>query len=107
MKKLIIVALLISVGVLAASCKEHKAAGENVEETPSEVEHKKDELVSQDVFQCPMDCEKGKIYDDKGNCPVCKMSLKKKEHVEEHDEEPQENEEYDEKEEHKEKDDHS
>ncbi|MCV6631288.1 MAG: hypothetical protein OIF50_15660 [Flavobacteriaceae bacterium] len=26
-------------------------------------------------YQCPMDCEKGKIYDAIGSCPVCKMDL--------------------------------
>ncbi|MBE9490724.1 MAG: efflux RND transporter periplasmic adaptor subunit, partial [Bacteroidetes bacterium] len=29
-------------------------------------------------YQCPMDCEQGKIYDKPGSCPVCKMDLKKK-----------------------------
>ena len=28
-------------------------------------------------YQCPMDCEKGKIYDEPGICPVCKMDLTK------------------------------
>ena len=27
-------------------------------------------------YQCPMDCEHGKVYDEPGNCPVCKMDLK-------------------------------
>ncbi len=27
-------------------------------------------------YQCPMDCEKGKLYDAPGSCPVCKMDLK-------------------------------
>ncbi len=27
-------------------------------------------------YQCPMDCEKGKIYKDKGECPKCGMELK-------------------------------
>ncbi|WP_229664914.1 heavy metal-binding domain-containing protein [Polaribacter pacificus] len=25
-----------------------------------------------------MDCEKGKTYENEGNCPVCKMKLRKK-----------------------------
>ena len=29
-------------------------------------------------YQCPMDCEKGKMYDSAGKCPVCKMDLEKK-----------------------------
>ena len=27
-------------------------------------------------YQCPMDCEHGKIYEEQGTCPVCKMDLK-------------------------------
>jgi len=26
-------------------------------------------------FQCPMDCEEGKVYDHEGSCPVCGMDL--------------------------------
>lgn len=29
------------------------------------------------VYVCPMDCENGKTYEAEGNCPVCKMYLKK------------------------------
>ncbi len=32
--------------------------------------------VADAVYQCPMDCEKGKTYDKPGSCPVCKMDLK-------------------------------
>ncbi|WP_308993160.1 SCO family protein [Mariniflexile litorale] len=28
-----------------------------------------------EVYQCPMQCEGDKIYDETGNCPVCKMDL--------------------------------
>lgn len=51
------------------SCK-----GEHKEQ---EGEHK--EMAMTDQYQCPMDCEKGKTYDKDGQCPVCKMDLKKKE----------------------------
>ena len=27
------------------------------------------------LYQCPMDCENGKMYDEPGKCPVCKMDL--------------------------------
>lgn len=30
-----------------------------------------------EVYQCPMDCEKGKTYSQPGTCPVCGMDLKK------------------------------
>ena len=26
-------------------------------------------------YKCPMDCEKGKEYEEAGTCPVCKMEL--------------------------------
>ena len=29
-------------------------------------------------YQCPMDCEKGKMYGQPGKCPVCHMDLKQK-----------------------------
>ena len=29
----------------------------------------------QAAYICPMDCEKGKTYDQPGSCPVCKMDL--------------------------------
>ena len=27
-------------------------------------------------YQCPMDCEEGKVYEEEGSCPVCGMDLK-------------------------------
>ena len=47
------------------------------EQKEQEREHK--EMAMKDQYQCPMDCEKGKTYDKDGQCPVCKMNLKKKE----------------------------
>ena len=35
------------------------------------------EMATLEVYQCPMDCEKGKTYEKEGDCPVCKMDLKK------------------------------
>lgn len=29
------------------------------------------------VYQCPMDCEDGKTYDEPGQCPVCEMDIKR------------------------------
>lgn len=31
-----------------------------------------------EVYQCPMDCEKGKTYEKEGKCPVCGMDLELK-----------------------------
>ena len=28
-------------------------------------------------YACPMDCEKGKVYDEEGSCPICGMDLEK------------------------------
>ncbi len=34
------------------------------------------------AYVCSMDCEKGKIYDKAGKCPVCKMDLVEQKHAE-------------------------
>jgi len=34
---------------------------------------------TEQVFQCPMDCEKGKTYTENSGCPICKMDLQLKE----------------------------
>lgn len=31
------------------------------------------------MYQCPMDCEKGKTHNKAGQCPVCGMDLEKAE----------------------------
>jgi len=28
------------------------------------------------LYQCPMDCENGKVHEEPGKCSVCKMDLK-------------------------------
>ena len=38
---------------------------------------KTEEAVAVDSFQCPMDCEMGKFYHLKGDCPVCEMQMVK------------------------------
>lgn len=36
----------------------------------------KKEISGNDVkYQCPMRCEGKKVYDEPGNCPICKMKL--------------------------------
>jgi hypothetical protein len=56
---------LILIGFIASmpSCK-------NQSETSPHV-HK----AGEQVYMCPMDCEKGKHYDNPGKCPVCGMNL--------------------------------
>jgi len=65
MKKTILTIAVITLFSFT-SCKSDKK--ETVKETKTEVAAK--------VYQCPMDCEKGKTYDKAGSCPVCKMDLK-------------------------------
>jgi hypothetical protein len=65
MKKLVLIIVVIfALGMTTTSCKKEK------------VEEKKQ--MATEVYQCPMDCEKGKTYSKPGNCPVCKMALKAK-----------------------------
>lgn len=64
-KSFVIVFAMLSMGIAVQSCnnasKEPKAG-------------QTDEKVQ---YQCPMDCEKGKTYENKGQCPVCGMDLEK------------------------------
>lgn len=57
---------LISLIILGA-CKDK--AKEKTEETKTEV-------LAENRYQCPMDCEDGKTYSESGSCPVCKMDIK-------------------------------
>ncbi len=40
-------------------------------------EKKQEQTEEKAVYQCPMDCEKGKTHDKAGQCPVCGMDLEK------------------------------
>ncbi|TJY37023.1 heavy metal-binding domain-containing protein [Pontimicrobium aquaticum] len=85
MKKVILVlALMLSASTVLVSCKGEKK--EHNEETEMQEDHaadKADMAMNDSVYQCPMDCEDGKTYDEEGKCPVCKMDLKKVEKDEE------------------------
>ena len=78
--KKVILALVISlgIGVLFTSCGDKK--NENKTEMHDNHDHEAKETAMHDVYQCPMDCEKGKTYEKEGDCPVCKMDLKKVDH---------------------------
>ncbi|WP_161634399.1 heavy metal-binding domain-containing protein [Aquimarina pacifica] len=43
--------------------------------TDTKVDAKSTEEVGTIRYQCPMNCEQGKTYVEKVNCPVCKMDL--------------------------------
>jgi len=96
MKKLIFtVAVVFTLGIVFTSCKETKKEEhktESHEHDADHKEHKGEEMAY--TFQCPMDCEKGKTYEAKGSCPVCKMGLKeiKSDNNESHEEDHDKNE---------------
>ena len=80
-KSIFVFAAIFSFAVLFTACKETKKeeAKEDVKvESHEGHDHDSEEMVAADVYQCPMDCEKGKTYDKEGACPVCKMDLKVK-----------------------------
>jgi hypothetical protein len=72
MKK--IIPLCISVMVMATACNNSSSTGKKVDtQTQATGDSTKNA-----VYQCPMDCEKGKTYAQPGKCPVCEMDLEKK-----------------------------
>ncbi len=74
-KNLIIFGIVLCTALFFSSCKTEKKEGK---------EHKT-ELSQKEVYQCPMDCEKGKTYKKEGKCPVCHMNLRKVKQKKEHD----------------------
>lgn len=86
MKKIILVlTICLGVSFVLTSCKKEKKEEIITEELDlitedteviKELETK--EMASNTLYQCPMDCEKGKSYIKEGSCPVCKMNLKPK-----------------------------
>lgn len=63
MKNIFIITIIITLAITFSSCKTDKKESTSIETTNA-------------VYQCPMDCENGKTYKEKGSCPVCKMDLK-------------------------------
>jgi hypothetical protein len=75
-KSILLVAVIFSMAFIVASCKETKKEEEKMESHEGHEHNADKEMKSADVYQCPMDCEKGKTYTEAGPCPVCKMDLK-------------------------------
>lgn len=77
-KSILLFAAIFSFAILFTACKETKK-DEVKEEVKIESHeghgHEEGEMTS-GVYQCPMDCEKGKTYEAAGSCPVCGMDLK-------------------------------
>lgn len=72
MKKTILVFAFAVATLSMISCKtETKVETETATETKTKMETTTAEV----TYACPMDCEKGKTYTEKGKCPVCEMDL--------------------------------
>ena len=62
MKKTILLLLFVFATLAVVSCKSETKTDVNTDEQVM-------------TYSCPMDCENGKTYTEKGTCPVCKMEL--------------------------------
>ena len=86
-KSILLIVMCLSRSVIVSSCKGEKK--ESSEETEMHENHAADkaDIAMLDAYKCPMDCEKGKTYEEEGKCPVCEMDLKKveKEGTHEHE----------------------
>jgi len=74
-KSILLVITCFSLAVMSVSCEDNNK--EVKVEIHEEYGSEKRDLAYHDVYQCPMNCEKGKTYDKEGTCPVCKMNLQK------------------------------
>lgn len=72
MRKKLFFVLVLTIAVVT-SC--NNSSQTKVNENTQDI--KADSTQTAAVYQCPMDCEKGKTYDKPGKCPVCQMDLEK------------------------------
>jgi hypothetical protein len=79
MKKTILMMAIAIATITLVSC-DKKTKTEVTKEQKGH-DHKKGEA-HQLAYVCTMDCEKGKIYDGAGKCPVCGMNLVEQKHKE-------------------------
>ncbi|MCF6167100.1 heavy metal-binding domain-containing protein [Lutibacter sp.] len=85
-KTLFIFVAIFSFSLLLTACKGDKKEEVKKVQATEEMkmgshenhDHETKKIASKVVYQCRMDCEKGKTYDKEGNCPVCNMPLKAK-----------------------------
>ncbi|WP_445711050.1 heavy metal-binding domain-containing protein [Flavobacterium sp.] len=79
MKKTIVMMMFALATLSMVSCKEEDKKVEGTETTDEHAGH--DHTAGEDMhhahahYVCPMDCEKGKEYEEKGKCGVCEMDL--------------------------------
>ncbi|WP_205677815.1 heavy metal-binding domain-containing protein [Brumimicrobium salinarum] len=66
------VKILMATGAFFLSGMMFTACGSETATTEAE-----EQTANSEVYQCPMDCEEGKTYEEPGQCPVCEMDLKK------------------------------
>jgi len=80
-KAIFLLAICLGFSLSLNSCKdkEHKHSEKTHIHDNAEEGSNEKELASNSLYQCPMNCEKGKSYIKEGSCPVCKMNLKPKE----------------------------
>lgn len=72
MKKTFLIFAFTAAVLSLSSCKsETKTTTDATTETTIETTTETPEM----AYACPMDCEKGKTYAEKGKCPVCEMDL--------------------------------
>ena len=70
----LLICLFLGIAITTVSCKDKK---EENTVTGSSLGAEKADLAMNDEYLCPMDCEDGKTYEKPGECPKCKMDLKK------------------------------
>jgi len=75
-KKLLAVLVIAIVGLSTMNAQEMDHS-KMKKDTTKMVDHSKMEMKA--MFACPMKCEGEKKYEKPGNCPKCKMDLKKAE----------------------------
>lgn len=80
-------AILLMLAISITSCKDSKkeTTEPKATEVKTEVKSEVKEVLAAATFQCPMKCEKEKVYDKAGSCPVCKMDLKEVKVAEAHE----------------------
>jgi len=72
----IIAAMVLTIGSIALNGCGNTSNHKNHNHEATEEVHKHDGELAEAQYQCPMKCEGDKIYEEPGNCPVCKMELK-------------------------------
>lgn len=73
--KIVMLGALMVFALLIVNCKEN-AKADKAPADNEKMEVVKDDELAAATYQCPMQCEGDKTYDEPGECPICKMDLK-------------------------------